>query len=120
MPLPPMSVFQRNAVALARKERAFFSELVALRKRSGRTASEVAKVLGRHRSAVTRFENMQGDPRLSTVLRYAAAVGAMIEVRVSELPEWEEPTRRQLDVQGRGNVPVRKPTCAGSPARTRT
>lgn len=106
MPLPSMSTFQRNAVALARTERQLFEDLVDVRKRTGQSSSAVAKKLDRHRSSVTRFENMQGDPRLSTILRYAAAVGAMIEIRVSEFPAWERSTRAAIESQPRANLQI--------------
>lgn len=30
------------------------------------------------------------DPQMSTVLRYAHAIGAMVEIRVLPFSEWEE------------------------------
>jgi hypothetical protein len=64
----------------------------------------VAKKLDRHRSAVTRFENQEGDPRLSTVLRYAAAVGAMLEITVKPFDTWERETSAALGVKRKGQI----------------
>jgi len=45
------------------------------RKRSGITQVQVAARLGSQQSAVARFERGEGDPRLSTVERYADLLG---------------------------------------------
>lgn len=80
---------QQNAYDLARSRRILLEDLVELREKSGRSQSEVAVQLGRNRSSVCRFESMEGDPRLSTVFRYAHAVGAMIDIAVTPYSEWQ-------------------------------
>jgi hypothetical protein len=60
----------------------FVDKLVALRKWREIPQTEVAQHMHRHESQVSRFENEVGDPRLSTVARYAFAVGARIHVSV--------------------------------------
>ncbi|MEU1954036.1 helix-turn-helix domain-containing protein [Nocardia rhamnosiphila] len=78
-------------------------DLVRLRKQSGLRPAEVARRMGRDRSAVTQFEKLTADPRLSTIRRYALAVGARITHRVEKADErlrtrpivdvvWTEPT----------------------------
>jgi transcriptional regulator with XRE-family HTH domain len=57
------------------------SELVMIRWRSGLTQQDVADHMGTPRTDVCRFENSAHkgrSPRLSTLMRYAAAVGAEI------------------------------------------
>lgn len=74
---------ERHATALASAELDMLSELVRLRHARNLTQEDVAKAIGRDKSAVSRFERLDSDPRLSTVRRYARAVGAMVEHHVS-------------------------------------
>jgi len=53
---------------------------VRLRKESGRTQAEVADAMGTTQSAVSDLEAGATDPRLSTLQRYARAVGACLDV----------------------------------------
>lgn len=52
--------------------------LVSLRKKHGLTQAEVGERMGVTQPAVAAFERVDADPRLSTVRRYALAVGARI------------------------------------------
>lgn len=54
--------------------------LRAARRRRGLSQAQVAERIGTTQSAVARLEAEQSDPRLSTVQRYAEAVGAKIEI----------------------------------------
>lgn len=83
-----LTITQQNAYDLARSQRTMLEDLIELREASGKTQSEIADQLGRNRSTVCRFESMESDPRLSTVFRYAHAVGAMIEIEVSPYAQW--------------------------------
>lgn len=58
--------------------------LIQARKRAGFTQSDLAEVLGVSQPAVAQIESMGNDPRLSTLRRYALAVGAMISHQVTE------------------------------------
>lgn len=60
---------------MAERRRALSDELVARRRHLGLSQTEVAARMGTSQSAVARFESGQGDVRLSTLERYAAAVG---------------------------------------------
>ncbi|WP_194813753.1 helix-turn-helix transcriptional regulator [Nocardia sp. XZ_19_385] len=64
-------------------------ELVRLRKQSGMSKADVAAAIGRHRSVVTNFEKLTADPHLSTIRRYALAIGARISHHVEpvDLPK---------------------------------
>lgn len=53
-------------------------DLVAARIASGMSKAAVAAAIGRHPSVITNFEKLTADPHLSTVRRYAAAIGARI------------------------------------------
>ena len=90
MPLPHMTTEQRLALALAQAERGLVEELIELRKQADLSATEVAKRINRHKSSISKFEARKTDPQMSTVLRYAHAIGAMVEIRVLPFSEWEE------------------------------
>jgi transcriptional regulator with XRE-family HTH domain len=59
-------------------------ELVARRQALGLSQTEVAARMGTSQSAVARLESGQGDVRLSTLERYAAALGSTVTVMVAE------------------------------------
>lgn len=71
-----------RARALAKAERDLLSELVALRKQHDLTQSAVAQRMGVSQAAVSQVERYDANPTLSTIRRYALAVGARIEHRV--------------------------------------
>ncbi len=58
-------------------------ELVSLRKRAELTQTEVARLMGVRQPTVSQFETESSDPRISTLQRYARAVGSRIVVSVS-------------------------------------
>lgn len=71
------------ATALAEADEAMMYLLVKARKDAGLTQRAVADALGIKQSSVAAFERHDNDPRLSTIRRYALAVGASVEHRVS-------------------------------------
>jgi DNA-binding XRE family transcriptional regulator len=75
-------VIRARAKVLAREHRTMRSELVALRREAGLTQGDVAERMGVTQQAVSKFERYDSDPKLSTVRRYANAVGALVEHRV--------------------------------------
>lgn len=68
---------------LAREHRRLRAELVRVRQESGLTQADVAELLGTSPQAVSKLERYDADPKLSTLARYANAVGALIEHRVT-------------------------------------
>jgi transcriptional regulator with XRE-family HTH domain len=68
---------------LVREDFDMLDALVDLRRRNGLTQEQVALKMGRDKSAACRFERLDSDPRLSTIRRYARAIGAFVEHRVS-------------------------------------
>ncbi|RJO77132.1 XRE family transcriptional regulator [Nocardia panacis] len=71
----------REALAhdLVEADHQMLEKLVDLRKNVVKiTASQVAHDIGRNRSVITQFEKLTSDPRLSTIRRYALAIGARI------------------------------------------
>ena len=53
------------------------------REAAGLTQEEVAKKLKTQKSAISRIENHADDVRLSTLRRYADAVGANLHIRLT-------------------------------------
>jgi len=74
------SVGQRVTAALERRELA--RRLADGRRDAGLTQAELARRMGTSQGQVTRFES-GADTRLSTVARYAAAIGMKVEWSVA-------------------------------------
>ncbi len=55
------------------------------REKAGLTQEEVARRLNTKKSAISRIENHADDVRLSTLRRYATAVGANLQIRLAHL-----------------------------------
>ncbi|HCS37980.1 MAG TPA: transcriptional regulator [Anaerolineaceae bacterium] len=53
------------------------------RESAGLTQEEVAKRLQTNKSAISRIENHADDVRLSTIQKYAEAVGTNLQIRLS-------------------------------------
>jgi transcriptional regulator with XRE-family HTH domain len=77
---------------MAERRRALATELVARRTRLGLSQTEVAARMGTSQSAVARLESGGADVRLSTLERYAAALGERLDWRLSARDE--RPRRR--------------------------
>ncbi|MGB7052498.1 MAG: helix-turn-helix transcriptional regulator [Acidimicrobiales bacterium] len=68
---------------MAERRRALTAELVEGRRALGLSQTEVAARMGTSQSAVARLESGSGDVRLSTVERYAAALGRSLDWSLS-------------------------------------
>ncbi len=69
---------------LAANDDNLLESLVKLRRAKGLTQDMVAQAMNRSKTAVSNFERLGADPHLSTIRRYAAAVGAMIHTIVED------------------------------------
>jgi transcriptional regulator with XRE-family HTH domain len=69
---------------MAAARRALGEELVARRHEMGLSQTQVAARMGTSQSAVARLEAGQGDIRLSTLERYAAALGTLVTWQMTE------------------------------------
>jgi transcriptional regulator with XRE-family HTH domain len=69
---------------MADRRRRLVDELVSLRRARGLSQTEVAARMGTSQSAVARLEASAGDLKVSTLERYAAAVGSSIEWGLTE------------------------------------
>ena len=71
---------------LADRRRQVVAELTHERQRLGLSQTEVAARMQTSQSAVARLEAGHGDLRLSTLQRYAAAVGRDLQWRLARRP----------------------------------
>jgi len=69
---------------MAARRRALTTALTARRVQLGLTQTEVAARMGTSQSAVARLEAGQLDVRMSTIERYAAAVGHVVSWRLED------------------------------------
>ncbi|MGP4092957.1 helix-turn-helix domain-containing protein [Nonomuraea sp. KM90] len=103
---------QRESAAVERDMR-LIETLVAMRKRLGLTQADVAEKMGRSQPAVSDFERVGGDPRMSTIRRYAFAIGAEVchAVKVPGAVTGTTSTSAQMVIQGAtgtiGSAPTR-------------
>jgi transcriptional regulator with XRE-family HTH domain len=67
------------------------ADLVASRRTLGLTQSDVAERMGTSQSAVARFEAQGADARLSTLERYAVALGRQLAWRLVPPTTREDP-----------------------------
>ncbi len=54
-----------------------------LREETGMTQSEIAEKLNTNKSAISRIENHSEDVKLSTLEKFASALGKRLEVRIA-------------------------------------
>jgi DNA-binding XRE family transcriptional regulator len=94
------------ATALAEADLRMRRALVEARRTAGMTQKDVAEALGIKQASVAAFERYDNDPRLSTIRRYALAVGAGVAhdvtARYSFDGEW-----RQMGTPGSAAVTPR-------------
>lgn len=69
---------------LAVNDDQMLEQLVKMRKMKHLTQDEVASRMHRSKTAVSNFERLGSDPHLSTIRRYAAAVGGRIVTRLED------------------------------------
>lgn len=80
--------------------------LVGARNRAGLNQKQLGQIMGITQQAVSKIERLDGDPRLSTLRRYANAVGMVIEHTCFPSDGTEYSTRRHLVVVPDVEVPV--------------
>lgn len=90
---------QLLANEVVRQVNSIMRTLVSLRKHKNYTQSDVAKQMGVGREAVTQLEKHDGNPTLSSIKRYALAVDALIEVRVSDGGAWAQKKAVEMAMQ---------------------
>lgn len=78
----PNSPSRTRALALARADEELHAKLLRAREQQGLTQAQVAELMGVSQPTVASFERYDNDPRLSTIRRYAHAVGVTISHKV--------------------------------------
>ena len=78
-------------VEAALRRRTLLRELAARREKLGLSQTAVAARMGTSQSAVARLESAEVDAKLSTVERYAAAIGQRVEYHLAA----DRPRRRK-------------------------
>lgn len=73
-------------VEAAGRLRVLIEEMAEVRRRAGLSQTTVAALMGTSQSAVARLETTEYSPNLSTLERYAWAVGRRIEFNLSPVP----------------------------------
>lgn len=101
---------EQNAAQLVAADEDLLDNLVRLREKLGLSQRDVADRLGVGQSAISRIESGERDPHLSTLRRYALALGARIDHRVTRFEparpadDWISAVEREL---AREAAPVR-------------
>lgn len=83
LPALNLRLAKARAKLLARQDRQLKADLITLRQNAGLTQGDVADLLGISQQAVQKLERYDSDPKLSTLRRYANAVGALVEHTVT-------------------------------------
>jgi transcriptional regulator with XRE-family HTH domain len=73
---------EASEVAAISRDMDLVESLVQVRSDLGLTQKEVAKRMGVSQPTVSDFERLGGDPHLSTIRRYALAIGAEVRHKV--------------------------------------
>jgi DNA-binding XRE family transcriptional regulator len=99
----PFEELVERATDLAESDEALMYALVAARRAAGLSQRAVADFLGIKQPTVARFERHDSDPRLSTIRRYALAIGAHVhhdvvpaEDAFDPLKAWQDSGARTL------------------------
>ena len=72
------------ARALVQADHDLIAELVRIRQSKGLSQKDVAERIGSDAASISRFESGERDPHLSTIRRYAMAIGASIAHNVED------------------------------------
>lgn len=62
-------------------------QLIQMRQKSGLTQKEVAKRLGVSQPRVAEIEQLRNDPQISSIVKYARAIGAELKVHMVSEPK---------------------------------
>ncbi|MBO0871412.1 MAG: helix-turn-helix domain-containing protein [Micromonosporaceae bacterium] len=85
--LPGFREMAERETAEREELRSLVADLVAQRRAAGLSQDEVARRMGTSQPAVARLEAGMVDARMSTVQRYAGAVGAQLHLRTTRMGE---------------------------------
>ena len=86
------------------------SMLELAREDAGMTQEQVAERMGTKKSAISRIENNAGDLRLSTLQRYAEAVGRRLIIELGEPEDAARPKKARKPRKSRKLVSANAPS----------
>jgi DNA-binding XRE family transcriptional regulator len=90
-----------EAYAALEDEYLLVRELLAARSRAGLTQAEVAESMGTTKSAVSRLERAgKHSPSVTTLRRYARAVGCEVEIRLVPPRRRARPSKGRAETRG--------------------
>ncbi|MER6826496.1 helix-turn-helix transcriptional regulator [Streptosporangium sp. NPDC000563] len=96
----------RRESAAIERDMQLIEALVATRKQLGLSQADVASRMGRTQPSVSDFERVGGDPHLSTIRRYALAIGAEVRhtvcVTTTKEPATQAPSSLIVRMKGTG------------------
>ncbi|WP_447943430.1 helix-turn-helix transcriptional regulator [Microbacterium aurum] len=101
----PFNLVRTRSKLLARSDRRMRAELVEVRRMNNLTQADVAEMMGVSQQAVQKLERYDADPKLSTLRRYANAVGAIVEHRVTRDLGQSESLCQDSQWRGVGQLP---------------
>lgn len=79
----PESLEVQRATLLAQNDRALLRALIAIREAKGISQALVGEAMGISQPSVAAFEKHDSNPKLSTIRRYAHAIGALVKHEVA-------------------------------------
>lgn len=91
---------------LAREDQLLMTRLVEARRASGLSQADMAERLEVSQASVSKFERLGNDPRLSTIRRYAAALGVSIRHHVDAEPDLSKVSQELWHVTACGVTPA--------------
>lgn len=97
---------QRLASSLVDETQDMMHDLVQRRRSCNLTQKNVAEIIGVSRTAITHFERYDADPKMSTIVRYALAIGARIEIKVTDGISW---ARKEIEIEAAGRTATFQP-----------
>ncbi|MCP1388714.1 helix-turn-helix domain-containing protein [Corynebacterium sp. TA-R-1] len=81
--IPTSEMLERHAEDLIDAQSDLRERLIELRTSSGKTQQEVAEIMGVTGALVADFESFSANPTMTTLRRYALAVGADVHYKVT-------------------------------------
>ncbi|WP_182354394.1 helix-turn-helix transcriptional regulator [Flaviflexus huanghaiensis] len=101
--IDPTEPGMRSAIDMERQRRSLMRKLIEIRNSRGLNTSDVAKELQISPQAAARIEAGNRDARLSTITRYAIAVGAHVSIEIEPVEDvYERPEHAVRDVHRPG------------------
>jgi DNA-binding XRE family transcriptional regulator len=100
---PRQRKINRRFVDSALQSQEVLRDLVRRRKRLGLSQTEVAIRMGTSQSAIARIETAGMDIRLSTLERYAAAIGHKVDFKLTRVPPAKRTPARAAGLSNAGS-----------------